>query len=93
MKTLLEGIAKKGSTKNDELTAQLLMLEFDRLGKQECPYCNGFGHSGNDCPTDRKISWLRGGVREQTQVIQEARKSCRVAANMTDVKGFSLLSA
>ena len=44
--------------------AKVLVVEFERLEKQKCAYCNGFGHSGNDCPTDHKISHLRGGVLE-----------------------------
>ena len=67
-------------------------LEFERLAKQKCGYCDGFGHSGNDCPTDRKISQLRGGVAEQNKLLQQLRSSSRVAAGMKDVQGFSLLS-
>ena len=36
---------------------------------------------------------MRGGVKEQTQVIQELRKLSRVDAKMGAVRGFSLLSA
>ena len=46
-----------------------LLPEFDRLKIQKCPYCSGFGHSGNDCPTDAKISHLRGGLREQNKAL------------------------
>ena len=46
-----------------------------------------------DCPTDVKISQLRGGVKEQNKVIQIARDKCRVAAGMSGVRGFSLISA
>ena len=45
-------------------SATVLKLEFARLYKQKCGYCDGFGHSGNDCPTDHKIAQLRGGVLE-----------------------------
>ncbi len=76
-----------------KLAAQVLDLEFERLQKQRCPYCDGFGHSGNDCPTDAKISHIRGGVKEQNTVITEVRKSCRLLAGMGKVTGFSLLSA
>ena len=76
-----------------KLAATVLNYEFDRLVKQRCPYCNGFGHSGNDCPTDRKVKQLRGGVKEQNEVLQYVRKRCRVAAGMGKVKNFSLLSA
>ena len=73
--------------------AIVLNFEFERLGKQKCGYCDGWGHSGNDCPTDRKISQLRGGVAEQNKVLQKLRKDCRVAAGMKNKTGFSLLSA
>ena len=73
--------------------ATTLEVEFLRLGKQICAYCDGYGHSGNDCPTDRKIAILRGGVLEQNKVIQAARKTCRVEAGMAAVTGFSLLSS
>ena len=58
-----------------------------------CPYCDGYGHSGNDCPTDAKIAHLRGGVREQNQLLMKLRKELRDASNMKEVTGFSLLSA
>ena len=45
--------------------AQVLGVEMDRIGKQRCGYCDGYGHSGNDCPTDYKLDQLRIGVREQ----------------------------
>ena len=67
--------------------------EVERLGKQRCGYCSGFGHSGNDCPTDAKLLQLRIGVREQAQLVQYLRKECRIAANMKGITGFSLLSA
>ena len=75
------------------VAASVLSVEFTRLAKQKCGYCDGFGHSGNDCPTDRKISHLRGGVAEQNKIVQQVRKASRIAANMKDVQGFSLLSA
>ena len=58
-----------------------------------CPYCNGWGHSGNDCPTDAKIAHLRGGVREQNKLLQVIRKQLRDESGMSNVTGFSLLSA
>ena len=45
--------------------ASNLMLEIERISKQRCAYCDGFGHAGNDCPTDYKLAQLRVGVREQ----------------------------
>ena len=73
--------------------AILLSYEFERLKKQKCAYCDGWGHSGNDCPTDHKISQLRGGVLEANRVLQLIRKECRKEAGMAHVSGFSLLSA
>ncbi len=70
-----------------------MSYEFARFQLQKCPYCDGFGHAGNDCPTDHKIAQLRGGVSEQNKVIQDIRKKCRVSARMGGVKGFSLISA
>ena len=69
-----------------------LKLELTRIGKQKCAYCDGFGHAGNDCPTDFKLAQLRIGVREQAQLLLEMRKAARDRAAMKDVKGFSLLS-
>ena len=74
-------------------SASVLKLEFERLEKQICPYCDGYGHSGNDCPTDSKIDNMRGGVKEQNKVIQTIRAQCRALSGMSEVKGFSLLSA
>ena len=73
--------------------AYVLTFEFDRLKKQRCGYCDGWGHSGNDCPTDKKIDQLRGGVKEQDEVLTQIRKEGRKAAGMAGVTGFSLLSA
>ena len=70
-----------------------LKLELARIGKQKCAYCDGFGHAGNDCPTDFKLNQLKMGVREQAQVVMSLRKAARDRANMKDVSGFSLLPA
>ena len=51
-----------------------LLPEFDRLRKQTCPYCSGYGHAGKDCPTDAKIKHLRGGIREQNKALLRLRK-------------------
>ena len=93
MQTKLTEISNKNDSEALRVAASVLSLEFARLAKQKCGYCDGFGHSGNDCPTDRKISQLRGGVAEQNKIIQGLRKASRVAAGMRDVAGFSLLSA
>ena len=73
--------------------ATALDPEFERLNKQVCPYCDGYGHSGNDCPTDAKIKHMRGGVREQNKLLQAIRKTLRRETGMGSVTGFSLLSA
>ena len=80
------------ATSNLKKAAEVLQLEFNRLAKQKCPYCDGFGHAGNDCPTDKKIAQMRGGVLEQTQVLTAIRKECRELAGMGKVTGFSLLT-
>ena len=67
--------------------------EFKRLAKQKCPFCSGYGHSGDLCPTDWKIAKLRGGIREQNQILTSIRKKLREEAGMKNVSGFSLLSA
>ena len=71
----------------------IILTELNRLKKQRCPYCSGFGHAGKDCPTDNKISRLRGGIREQNAVLVRLRKKCRISYNLAEVTGFSLLSA
>ena len=70
-----------------------MQLEIDRLNKQKCGYCSGWGHSGNDCPTDKKLLHLRLGVREQATIITQMRKECRADAGMKNVRGFSRLPA
>ena len=66
---LVEKETKKvGETEPNPLACDI-WPEVERLSKQVCPYCSGFGHSGKDCPTDAKISSLRGGVRSQNTVI------------------------
>ena len=60
--TLLEKEKRAEDLKQKGGPATALLPEFERLMKQKCPYCDGFGHSGNDCPTDAKIAHMRGGV-------------------------------
>ena len=55
MMTKLTEISVGAGDNKIKASALVLKYEFERLEKQKCPYCNGFGHSGNDCPTDRKI--------------------------------------
>ena len=69
-----------------------MSFEFKRLAKQKCPYCSGWGHSGNDCPTDAKLLVLRRGVKEQSKVIQEIRSIGRTKANMGGVTDYSRLT-
>ena len=93
MQTKLNAIATGNDGAHIKGAAIVLGYEFARLIKQKCPYCDGFGHSGNDCPTDAKIAHLRGGVLEANRVLVQIRKECRDAAGMANVTGFSLLSA
>ena len=46
-----------------------LLMEIERLHKQKCAYCSGFGHSKSNCPTDYKLSQLSMGVREQKVAV------------------------
>ena len=39
-----------------------LLSELDLLNEQRCAYCSGYGHSPNDCPTDKKLAHLRTGI-------------------------------
>ncbi len=91
--TKLLAVAGTSEDEKKRTTAKVLSYEFERLNKQKCAYCSGFGHSGDDCPTDAKISLLRGGILEATCIISEIRKQLREDANMAGVTGFSLLSA
>ena len=93
---MLEYVTKQKNHENEKGAPGpgfALLPEFERLAKQRCAYCSGWGHSGNDCPTDAKITHMRGGVREQNTFIQKCRKEARLNANMKNVTGFSLLSA
>ena len=77
MKKLLEDV-KKGEGQTPEKTAaKSLWPEFERLAVNKCAYCSGWGHSAKDCPTDAKISHLRGGVKEQNRYLQQLRKTAR----------------
>ena len=60
---------KKATRIKQDGPAYDIWPEIERLSKQVCPYCSGFGHAGKDCPTDGKISSLRGGTREQNLVL------------------------
>ena len=93
MQSKLTGVATGRHLPRFKGAAVVLGYEFARLIKQKCPYCDGYGHSGNDCPTDAKIAHLRGGVLEANRVLVQIRKECRDAAGMANVTGFSLLSA
>ena len=74
--------------------ARAIMREIELLRAQKCPYCDGFGHSGNMCPTDAKLTLLRrGGTTEMRQVLTQARKDARADANLGDNRNYSKLSA
>ena len=81
-----------GSTNEIKYAAATAEAELRRLAKQKCPYCSGYGHSGNDCPTDRKLEWLRHGTSLQRTLMKEARQFGRIAAGMGNVSGYSTLS-
>ena len=68
--------------------AETILLDLNKLKKQRCPYCQGYGHSGKDCPTDRKLAPLRNGTAEMKQVLMAVRKECRTEANMKVESGF-----
>ena len=59
-----------------------LQLEIDRLNKQRCPSCSGFGHAFKDCPTDYKLLQLRHGVREQAKLVTDLRDAARKYYNL-----------
>ena len=90
---LLIKVAGDEDAMNSPAPATSLKTEFERLAKQLCPYCSGYGHAGKDCPTDAKLSHLRGGVREQNALLQRLRNECRTNAQLANVSGFSLLRA
>ena len=69
LQTKLTEIKTNAGDQRIKAAANVLSFEIERLAKQRCPYCDGFGHSGNDCPTDHKIAQLRGGVNEQNKVL------------------------
>ena len=90
--TLLEAKKKEEEEAKKPGPAHGVYREFERLNHQVCPYCSGYGHAGKDCPTDSKLTHLRGGVREQNVILQALRAECRREANMKAVESFSLLS-
>ena len=51
--------------------------EVERLNKQRCAYCSGFGHSPKDCPTDFKLSHLMGGIAAQSRIMAKARREVK----------------
>ena len=68
-----------------------LLPEFTRLHSQRCIACSGYGHSIKDCPTNAKLNHLRGGVREQNQLLKRALDYSRSKHPMCNVAAFSLL--
>ena len=74
--------------------ARTLLREIDLLQLQQCPYCDGFGHAGNLCPLDAKLTLLRmGGTIETRQLLTRCRKDARTAKNLADNRSYSRLSA
>ena len=77
----------------DDAAATSILHEMEALNKQRCPYCSGWGHSGNDCPTDMKLAGLRRyGTSAMKKVLRDARKHCRVVVAPTEVIQYSQLS-
>ena len=75
------------------IAAQAMKKEFELLYRQRCAYCSGYGHSGNQCPTDAKLLLMRrGGTGDMRLVLINARKQARKAAGMINNKNYSKLS-
>ena len=70
-----------------------LWSEVSTLAKQRCAYCSGYGHSGNNCPTDAKLSILRSSYRGYRKLLTEARKAARKKYPMAATTHFSSLSS
>ena len=62
---------------DDCIAALALKSEFAKLYIQVCPFCSGYGHTGNDCPTDKKLAPLRMGTSDQKALMRQVRKACR----------------
>ena len=67
--------------------------EFDRLAKQRCWACSGYGHAPKDCPTAVKIATLRVGVREQAKLIDMLKLATKKKISRVPVSQLSLLKA
>ena len=83
----------QNTSKVDNGAKAALKVELHLLLSQKCAYCSGFGHSGNDCPTDHKLSLLRLSTSANRVLITTARKEARLHAGMATVTRYSLLSA
>ena len=90
---MLKDLKTMATVDKTAVAAKALLPEFNRLKLQNCGFCDGWGHAGDDCPTDIKLSMLRGGVKEQSEIITQLRKEGRKRAGMGGKQGFSLLSA
>ena len=93
IKTCVDKLAAAQQPSPEKNAAGVLKLEVDRLAKQLCCFCNGWGHSGHDCPTNRKVGWLCAGQSVATRIVVEARKESRKKHPMAGTTGFSSLSA
>ena len=76
----------------EDLAALTLKLEVDRLGKQECAYCDGFGHSKEDCATNKKLTWLRASVKDQADYVNAVRRKLVAEKPQGEKEGFSKLT-
>ena len=54
-KTKLDKLISETNDAKKKGVMTTLQLEIDRIAIQVCAYCDGNGHSGNDCPTDYKL--------------------------------------
>ena len=88
----LKKVAEQAESTRIKRAAKMLLIEFDRLSIQECAYCNGFGHSREDCPTDKKLAAIRLGWEECTKVLNASRNERVEAVGMKDKSGYSWVS-
>ena len=73
------------------MVALSLLEEFTKLGKQHCPFCSGWGHAGDDCPTDAKLAPLRLGTTAQRSLMTDLRAACRAKYKPANDVVYSML--
>ena len=82
-----------GEEGEKKTVAKGLMVEVSLLEKQRCAFCSGWGHAGNNCPTDFKLKQLRLSGGTASSIILDCRKKCRTLLPMKAITGFSQLRA